>query len=105
MIATVLLLTSMISIIDSSTNRPNFVLFLADDFGYGDLSSYGHPTQEPGAVDTLALEGLRFTQMYSPAVFCTPSRASLLTGIHMKFTKGLMHVHEFVLLGSTNPAQ
>ncbi len=59
---------------------PNFIIFLADDLGYGDLSVFGHPTQEWGAVDQMAAEGMRFTNCYSSAVLCTPSRASLLTG-------------------------
>ena len=60
--------------------QPNFVFIFADDFGYGDLSAYGHPTQEPGPLDQMAQEGIRFTQWYSASTFCTPSRAALLTG-------------------------
>ena len=63
-----------------ASSLPNIVVIIADDFGYGDLASYGHPSQEYGAVDKLAETGIRFTQAYSPAVFCTPSRAAMLTG-------------------------
>ncbi|XP_071500011.1 arylsulfatase-like [Diadema antillarum] len=62
-------------------NKPNFVLFFADDMGYGDLASYGHPTQERGAIDDIMVKGgVRFTQGYVPDTVCTPSRTALLTG-------------------------
>lgn len=60
--------------------RPNFVVIFADDLGYGDLACYGHPTIRTPHLDRMAREGLRFTQFYSAAEVCTPSRAALLTG-------------------------
>ena len=63
-----------------SLERPNIILILIDDVGYGDFSSYGHPTQEFNEIDQLAKEGLRFTQWYATAPICTPSRAAILTG-------------------------
>jgi len=62
-------------------SRPNIVVFVADDLGWGDLSVFGHPTQESGPVDRMAAEGIRFTQWYAVAPTCTPSRAALLTGL------------------------
>lgn len=59
---------------------PNVVLILADDMGYGDLSCYGHPRFKTPRIDRLAEEGTRLTQFNTPAPFCAPTRASLLTG-------------------------
>lgn len=60
--------------------RPNFVVIYADDLGYGDLSCFGHPTIRTPHLDRMASEGMRFTQFYSAACVCTPSRAALMTG-------------------------
>ena len=60
--------------------KTNFVVLFADDFGWGDLASYGHPTQERGRIDQLADDGVRFTQWYSSESICTPSRMGLVTG-------------------------
>jgi arylsulfatase A len=59
--------------------RPNIVVVLADDMGYGDLSSYGHPTIRTPRLDQLAASGIRLTTVYA-APSCTPSRAQLITG-------------------------
>ena len=58
---------------------PNFIVILADDQGYGDLGSYGHPTLRTPNLDRMAAEGQRWTSFYA-AYLCTPSRAQLLTG-------------------------
>jgi len=60
--------------------RPNVVLFLADDLGYGDLACYGHPEIRTPNLDALAAQGVRLTQCYSAGAVCSPSRAALLTG-------------------------
>ncbi len=58
---------------------PNFIIILADDQGYGDLGSYGHPTLRTPNIDRMAAEGQRWTSFYAAPV-CTPSRAQLMTG-------------------------
>jgi arylsulfatase A len=60
--------------------RPNIIVILADDLGYGDLSCYGATTFETLQIDRVAREGIRFTSGYSSASTCTPTRYSLLTG-------------------------
>ncbi len=60
--------------------RPNVVIMLADDLGYGDLGCYGHPQFKTPRIDRLAAEGARLTQFNTPAPFCAPTRASLMTG-------------------------
>ena len=59
---------------------PNIVMIYADDLGWGDLGCYGNPTIRTPHLDRLAAEGARFTQFYSAAPLCSPSRAALLTG-------------------------
>jgi len=61
-------------------DRPNVILMVADDMGVGDLTSYGHPVQEPGFIDTMAAEGMRFTNGYVGDSVCTPSRSAIMTG-------------------------
>ncbi|MFB3825166.1 MAG: sulfatase [Bryobacteraceae bacterium] len=60
--------------------RPNFVVILADDLGYGDLGCYGSRAIRTPRLDAMAREGVRFTSFYAGAPFCSPTRASLLTG-------------------------
>ena len=59
---------------------PNIVILFADDLGYGDLSSYGHPTIRTPNLDRLGRDGIRLTSFYVAAPACSPSRAALLTG-------------------------
>ena len=60
--------------------RPNVVVILADDIGYGDLGCYGATQVRTPNLDRLASQGRRFTDAHSPASVCTPTRAALLTG-------------------------
>jgi arylsulfatase A-like enzyme len=59
---------------------PNIVFIIADDLGYGDLSSYGQKNFKTPTLDSLAAGGLRFTSHYAGATVCAPSRAALMTG-------------------------
>jgi len=59
---------------------PNFVVFLTDDQGWGDLGSYGNPVLKTPNLDAFARQGMRFTQCYAGSAFCSPSRSAILTG-------------------------
>ena len=59
---------------------PNLVSFFADDLGYGDLVSFGHPDIRIPNIDTLEANGQRWTDFYVSAPVCSPSRPALLTG-------------------------
>ena len=56
------------------------VLLLADDLGWGDLSSLGHPTSRTPHLDSLMASSVRMTSLYSASPVCSPSRAALMTG-------------------------
>src|SRR5690606_25817625 len=61
-------------------DRPNIVVFLADDMGWGDSGTYGHELIRSPNLDKLASQGVKFTQFYSAAGVCSPSRSAILTG-------------------------
>jgi len=60
--------------------RPNFVIIMADDMGYADLSCYGNDRYQTPHLDELARGGLRFTDFHSNGAVCSPTRAALMTG-------------------------
>ena len=62
------------------TSKPNILLILADDMGFSDIGCYGSEIETPH-IDRLAAQGVRFSQFYNTAR-CSPSRASMLTGLH-----------------------
>ena len=64
----------------AAETRPNFIVIVADDLGWGDISANGHPHIRTPNIDRLAAEGIRFTSCYATSVVCSPSRAGLLTG-------------------------
>ncbi|XP_066477416.1 arylsulfatase H-like [Tiliqua scincoides] len=63
-----------------SVSRPNILLIVADDIGYGDLGCFGNDSIRTPNIDQLAKEGVRLTQHIAAASLCTPSRAAFLTG-------------------------
>src|SRR6188508_2375464 len=80
----------------AAPDKPNIIIILADDLGYGDLGCYGHPTIKTPNLNRMAAEGMRFTQFYSAAEVCTPSRAGLLTGRY-PIRSGMCHDKSRVL--------
>lgn len=68
--------------VSAEKKRPNFILILADDLGYGDLACYGHPANKTPHIDQLAREGLKFTDFHANGPMCSPTRAALLTGMY-----------------------
>ena len=66
----------------SNEKPPNFIIILTDDQGYQDLGCYGSPNIKTPCIDRMAQEGVRFTDFYSAAPICSPSRAALLTGCY-----------------------
>jgi arylsulfatase A-like enzyme len=66
--------------------RPNILLIVADDLGYGDLGSYGQKNIRTPALDRLAAGGMRFTAHYAGSTVCAPSRSALMTGLHTGHT-------------------
>src|SRR5580765_5444097 len=63
-----------------AAERPNVVILLCDDLGYGDLSCFAHPEIRTPHLDQLAADGVKLTHCYASAPVCSPSRAGLLTG-------------------------
>ncbi|MCA1963977.1 MAG: sulfatase-like hydrolase/transferase, partial [Prosthecobacter sp.] len=65
-----------------SADKPNIIVIMADDLGYGDVGCYGATAVKTPNIDKLAAEGLRFTSGYCSASTCTPTRVSFLTGTY-----------------------
>ena len=71
------------------SRKPNFIIIFTDDQGYQDLGVFGSPKIKTSNIDQMAKEGMRFTDFYSGASVCTPSRAALLTGCYPERVGGL----------------
>lgn len=77
-----LLLAVLANLQLSASERPNFILAMADDQGWGDMAYSGHPVLKTPAFDEMASSGLRFDRFYAAAPVCSPTRGSVLTGRH-----------------------
>src|SRR3954465_7354680 len=66
----------------TAAEKPNIVLIFCDDLGYAEVGCYGQQRIKTPNIDRLATEGMRFTQFYAGATVCSPSRATLMTGLH-----------------------
>jgi len=75
-----LVISSRASAREKTTNKPNILMILVDDLGYGDLSSYGAKDMRTPNIDKLMTSGMRFENFYANCPVCSPTRASLLTG-------------------------
>ena len=85
-----------------STTPPNIILINCDDLGYGDVGCYGSTLNRTPRIDSMAAEGVRFTDFYQPASVCSPSRAGMMTGCYPKRV-GLETGHEFGVLLPGDP--
>ena len=75
-----LFLTLIFAIPALANTKPNIIIYLADDLGFGDLACYGNPIIQTPHLDAFAKEGVRLTDCHSAGTVCSPSRAGLLTG-------------------------
>src|SRR5580765_7152542 len=88
-IAATLLVPSAASAQKLAGKKPNIILILTDDQGYGDLSCHGNPILKTPHIDRLYAEGVRLTN-YHVSPTCAPTRCALLTGRH-EFRSGMTH--------------
>lgn len=81
-LAICLLTFKMMVPVSGAERPPNFVLILADDLGYGDVGCFGAEDVSTPRIDSLCRSGLKFTDFHSAGPMCSPTRASLLTGLY-----------------------
>ena len=78
------LLLCLAALGQAHARKPNIVILLADDLGYGELGCQGNPEIPTPHIDSIAANGVRFTDGYVSGPFCSTSRAGLLTGRYQK---------------------
>ncbi|MCL3779367.1 N-acetylgalactosamine 6-sulfate sulfatase [Prolixibacteraceae bacterium JC049] len=79
-----------------SEDRPNVILIMADDLGWGDTGYNGNPVIKTPYLDQMANEGIRFNRFYSVSAVCSPTRCSVLTGRN-PFRSGVFHANQGIL--------
>jgi len=77
--ATLVFLCASVFLVQAS-DRPNFILCMTDDQGWGDVGYNGHPHLKTPHLDRMSAEGVTFTRFYSAAAMCSPTRGSCYTG-------------------------
>jgi arylsulfatase A-like enzyme len=89
----------------SAERKPNILVILADDLGYGDLSSYGATDLQTPNIDKLVASGIRFDNFYANCPVCSPTRAALLTGRYPDLVgvPGVIRTHIANNWGYLNP--
>jgi arylsulfatase A len=86
-----------------SSRKPNFIVIVIDDLGYGDLGCFGNSKNLTPNIDKMSQEGVKFTNFISSDALCTPSRTGLLTGRYPIRSGMTSDVESFRTLNS--PAQ
>ena len=99
----VLFVVCVISTSYSQSKRPNVIVFIADDFGYGSTNTYGASKAllETPNIDKLAAEGIKFTNAYTTGSVCTPTRYALMTGEYSwrtRLKKGVVNSNDPALI-------
>jgi arylsulfatase A len=96
----VLLVWGLVSAGVHAADKPNFVFFLVDDMGFGDIGAYGSDYHLTPNVDKLAADGMKFTNGYAACTVCSPSRAAIITGCY----PGRLHLTDWITgHGRRNP--
>ena len=86
-----IILVSLLPIVSLGKERPpNIVLFMAEDIG-NDLACYGHPGVKTPTLDNLVANGIRYERFYTNSPICSPSRTSLMLGVHQGYSGGHHH--------------